>query len=183
MEAADCSKAFIRRGSEGNNGIIVLDDGCLSRCYLRRPANFCWHQADSAWQPRRCHVVSVCVCVCDEVCVGISSRSVRESLLQEWACARGFGVRAFGREAAKLHHVFWMPIVPETEQDDANYISPSSISTPASLNPTAPRLIQFFAYESFLVHVFISETLSLPFLVIRRLQLSIVGKVEEEENR
>lgn len=76
-----------------------------------------------------------------------------------------------------------MPIVPETEQDDANYISPSSISTPASLNPTAPRLIQFFAYESFLVHVFISETLSLPFLVIRRLQLSIVGKVEEEENR
>lgn len=48
---------------------------------------------------------------------------------------------------------------------------------------TAPRLIQFFAYESFLVHVFISETLSLPFLVIRRLQLSIVGKVEEEENR
>ena len=123
------------------------------------------------------------MCVCDEVCVGISSGSVHKSLLQEWACARGFGVRAFGREAAKLHHVFWMAIVPETEQDDANYISLSSVSTPASLNPAAPRLILFFAYESFLVHVFISQTLSLPFLVIRRLQLSVVGKVEEEENR
>lgn len=57
VEAADCSKAFIRRRSGGNNGIIVLDDGCLSRRYLRRPANFCWHRARSAWQSRRCHVV------------------------------------------------------------------------------------------------------------------------------
>ena len=64
--------------------------------------------------------VCECECVCVCVCVGISSGCVSESLLQEWACARGFGVRAFGREAAKLHHVFWTAIVPEAKQDDAN---------------------------------------------------------------
>lgn len=69
VEAEDCSKAFIRRRNGHNNGIIVLDDACLSRRYLHRPANFCWHRVGSAWQSRRCHVVSVYVCMCLCVCV------------------------------------------------------------------------------------------------------------------
>ena len=32
----DCSKAFIWRQSGGNNGIIVVDGGCLSHSYLHR---------------------------------------------------------------------------------------------------------------------------------------------------
>lgn len=38
VEAAECSKAFIWRRNGGNNGIIVLDDSCLSHCYLLNSA-------------------------------------------------------------------------------------------------------------------------------------------------
>lgn len=88
VEAANCSKAFIRRRSEGNNGIIVVDGGCLPRRYLHRPANVFWHRWGSAWQPRRCHVAAMCPCH-HEVYVGVWSGSVSLSVMQE-------RVRAFG---------------------------------------------------------------------------------------
>lgn len=40
VEAAFAAQLLSEGTSEGNNGIIVLKDGCLS--YLQSPANFCW---------------------------------------------------------------------------------------------------------------------------------------------
>lgn len=64
VEAAECSKAFIWRRNGGNNWIIVLDDSCLSHCYLRGPAKFCWHRACSAWQSWHRNVIRVYARVC-----------------------------------------------------------------------------------------------------------------------